>query len=307
MGLTISGLTGYTHKLATRLASGPAEAELRALHHSIAAASRRLEISLNLKRVSPAQLTAKSRALRGWLAFLADEGSLAGYAHAVRTATRIIDAAMAQQSRFTPPARLCFLPLRGLYRLRQTRAGPLEIYFPTPAITFSDDDFLALARCCLHRDPRSKRHVLGAMRSEAYVALAAELEALAGIIDEARGAHHDLGDSFERVVARYFPNGIPKPKLYWSRSLTHRKFGHYDWVGDAIMISRTLDAAAVPEYVLDFVIYHELLHKSHGLRWSGSRSYAHTAAFYRDERKFAQYTAAEAALEKLAKAMRARR
>ena len=64
MSLTIPGLTAYTHKLAVQLAAAPAEGELRKLHHSISTAARRLQISLDLKKVGAAQLTAKSRALR---------------------------------------------------------------------------------------------------------------------------------------------------------------------------------------------------------------------------------------------------
>ncbi len=311
MPLTITGLTAYTQKLAVHLAAAPQEAELRRLHHSIATAARRLEISLGLKKVAAAQLTAKSRALRGWLGLLADEGSLTGYVNAIRTATPILEEALGRQSRFRAPVQLFFMPLRGMYRLRQRRAAhgpdaPLEVYLPTPALAFEDEDFVALARCAILGDARAKRRVLTAMQSEAYAALAAELEALGGFVDESRGQHHDLSESYARVVARYFPKGIAKPRLFWSKALTHRKFGHYDWVNDAIMLSRTLDGAGVPEFLVDFVMYHELLHKAHGLRWSGSRSYAHTAAFYVDEKKFDRYAKAEAELAKLAKAARRR-
>lgn len=313
MSLTITGLTAYTHKLAVHLAAAPAEGDLRKLHHSISTAARRLQISLDLKKVGAAQLTPKSRALRGWLAFLADEGTLTGYVNAVRTATPILTDVLARQDRFSPPVQVFFMPLRGMYRIRQRRlpAGgraPLEVFLPTPALAFEDGDFTALARCALLGDAKAKRHVLQAMQSEAYAALAAELHVLAGAVDESRGQHHDLAASYERVTARHFPrNPIARPKLFWSKALTHRKFGHYDWVNDAIMLSRTLDARDVPEFLVDFVMYHELLHKAHGLRWSGGRSYAHTAAFYADERKFDGHARAEAALTKLAKAARARR
>jgi hypothetical protein len=69
------------------------------------------------------------------------------------------------------------------------------------------------------------------------------------------------------------------------------------------MISSTLDQAKVPEFVVDFLMYHELLHKKHGIRWSaGGRGYAHTAAFYSDEKRFEGFERAEKWLEKLARA-----
>lgn len=68
------------------------------------------------------------------------------------------------------------------------------------------------------------------------------------------------------------------------------------------MISRTLDAADIPPFVVDFVMYHEVLHKAHGLRWSGQRGYAHTVDFYRDEKRFRQFAQAERILHHLARA-----
>jgi hypothetical protein len=131
--------------------------------------------------------------------------------------------------------------------------------------------------------------------------IAAELEALGGIVEQTRGAFHDLSESFDRVNACYFAGSMPRPRLTWSRSFTGRKFGHYEWIGDTIMLSRTMDSAGVPAFVVDFVMYHELLHKRHGLRWSNGRRYAHTPEFYADERKFERHADAEAELDKLAR------
>ncbi len=66
------------------------------------------------------------------------------------------------------------------------------------------------------------------------------------------------------------------------------------------MISRTLDYADVPAFVIDFVMYHELLHKKLGVAWRNGRRAVHTPAFRREENRFEQYTAAEAALAALA-------
>jgi hypothetical protein len=56
----------------------------------------------------------------------------------------------------------------------------------------------------------------------------------------------------------------------------------------------------VPEFVVDFIVYHELLHKKHGLRWSGSRAHAHTPEFRRDERRFPGMAEAERVLRRIA-------
>lgn len=82
--------------------------------------------------------------------------------------------------------------------------------------------------------------------------------------------------------------------------MTGRKFGHYDWIQDTVMVSRTLDAAAVPAFLVDYIVYHELLHKQHGIHWVNGRGFAHTTEFQNDERRFERYQEAEAALERLA-------
>jgi hypothetical protein len=291
-----SGLSSYVNRMLRRLAAAPAEAELRELHRSLSTTSRRLEISMSLKRVASEQLTATTRSLRGWVAFLSDWDDLRGYTDAVRIATPLLETAVQRQRRWKPPARLYLRPMRGLYQLRQSRDG-LELSLPTAAICFDSADFRALMSYTFGGDVAAKRHVLGRMQSEEFQAISAELDVLGGAVDAARGEVYDLNDIFDRINLQYFRGEVKRPKLFWSRSLTRRKFGHYDWVGDAVMISRTLDEAKVPSFVVDFVMYHELLHKTLGLRWSGQRQYAHTAEFYRQEKRFARHGDAERALE----------
>jgi hypothetical protein len=42
------------------------------------------------------------------------------------------------------------------------------------------------------------------------------------------------------------------------------KMGHYDFIRDTVMLSVTLDAPDVLDYVVDYVMYYELLHKKLG-------------------------------------------
>ncbi len=109
-----------------------------------------------------------------------------------------------------------------------------------------------------------------------------------------RGAHHDLAAARARVAERYFGGAPPETRLRWSKRTSRRKLGYYDFTRREIVISRALDAAEVPAEIVDFVVYHELLHAVHGLRHSGTRRLAHTAAFRRDERGFAGYERVQA-------------
>src|SRR5262249_17601343 len=93
---------------------------------------------------------------------------------------------------------------------------------------------------------------------------------------------------------------MSKPTLAWNRMLTARKFGHYQPGRDTIMISITLDDPEVPPFVLDFVMYHELLHKKHGSMTVNGRRLSHSPAFRAEEQRFAQYHEAERLIHELA-------
>jgi predicted metal-dependent hydrolase len=102
------------------------------------------------------------------------------------------------------------------------------------------------------------------------------------------------------VNAVYFEGRMPKPALVWNRTLTARKFGHYQPVRDTVMVSVSLDDPKVPAYVVDFVMYHELLHKKHGVTTLNGRRLAHSPEFRADERRYAEYREAERLLNELA-------
>ena len=123
----------------------------------------------------------------------------------------------------------------------------------------------------------------------------------------ARGETHDLDASFQRVNAAQFGGTLERPALRWGAGTTRRTWGSYRFSEDRLTISPALDAAEVPEFVVDFVVFHELLHKALGLTAKGSRRYAHTAAFKAAERAHPHYIDAERFLRNLSKTTAERR
>ncbi len=115
------------------------------------------------------------------------------------------------------------------------------------------------------------------------------------------GRAYDLERVFARLNRRYFGNGLPKPSLSWSARRTKRILGHHDAVHDAIVISRSLDLESVPVYVLEYVMYHEMLHVKHKPRVINGRRIFHTPAFRTEEKRFAYYDEAIAWLERSAR------
>ncbi|MGQ9895941.1 MAG: SprT-like domain-containing protein [Acidobacteriota bacterium] len=123
------------------------------------------------------------------------------------------------------------------------------------------------------------------------------------LISGARGQHYDLEKLFHRLNQQYFAGRLRRPALTWSRRRTRRTFGHYDAAHHTIVISRTLDGARVPEFVVEYVLFHEMLHIKHGVTHVNGRRCVHTPAFQEDERQFAKYDEASAWLCRLAEAL----
>jgi hypothetical protein len=294
-----TGLARFAERVMARLAASPSEAELLEIQRSIEQMSRRIERSIVTAKVGPEHLTAPTREWRGWLAWLGDRESLDEYVSAVQRARTAIEAA-ARQAGNDNAFLIEFRPSRHIFKMR-TRGAKARVMLPTPMVRFDEAGFTDLAELIFDRSREAKRRVVDRMRSEAYVDLATELEGLGGVVEGTRGAFHDLAEAFDRVNARYFGGQMHRPKLTWSRSFTGRKFGHYDHVKDWVMVSSTLDQDRVPPLVVDYLMFHELLHKKHGIRWVNGRGHAHTREFFAEERRFDGYDEAEGWLKKLAR------
>lgn len=122
-----------------------------------------------------------------------------------------------------------------------------------------------------------------------------------------RGQVYDLDKLFDDLNARYFAGGLAKPLLSWSQHKTHRVLGHHDHIHGTIIISRTLDEARIPRFVIDYVLYHEMLHAKHLPRRVADRTIYHSSQFRADELRFERYDEAVKWLDKIAAPARRRK
>lgn len=120
--------------------------------------------------------------------------------------------------------------------------------------------------------------------------------------NQTRGHYYDLEAVFQTCNQRYFGGRMTRPKIiHWSAKINHSTMGSYNINEDILMINRGLDRKDVPAYVLDFVMYHELLHKALGVKTSGTRRMAHTGEFREMEKKHPDHDRAQAFIQKNAK------
>ncbi len=113
------------------------------------------------------------------------------------------------------------------------------------------------------------------------------------IITSAKGDIYDLDEIFTHLNQIYFDNKIIKPTLTWSARKTYRILGHHDSTHETIVVSKSLDDKKTPKYIVEFVLFHEMLHIFHPTQHRDGRRYNHTPQFRRDEKKFAYFDEAE--------------
>src|SRR5262245_3975303 len=247
---------------------------------------------------TPAALESPSRRVYCWMKFLASGDQLAASLEALGRAREI---ARQLQSPAGEPLLLHLISLNHLWRRRDYQnATLLKVH-----IGFQNSDrqvWQSLLQCSLGQPTAAGEQLYREFaESEDFNETLFELESFAAAPPPpSRGRAHDLNETFARVNDSYFGGLAPKPTLAWNRTLTARKFGHYQPNRDTIMISVTLDDPGVPAFVLDFVMYHELLHKKHGSTTINGRRFSHSPAFRAEERRFAEYNEAERLIHELA-------
>jgi hypothetical protein len=290
------GLRAWLDDTLTRLSLAEDDGRRQSVYENIQTTGASMERGLRTSGILDGQLKPESRAIRDWLAHFVRAENFAAYLRGLATAQAAFAEAQARQGRFRAPVVIHFRPMKGVYRVRSAADGTL-VHLPTPMITFDEPTFRLLAGLALLR-VGGKRPVLDAMARPAYQAVLLQVEPRGDGSEEVPGLHHSLSDALERVRAAYFGDEMRRPALCWSRTFTGCKFGHYDAVRDTVMVSASLDRRDVPEHVIDFIVYHELVHRKLGVRWTGDRRDAHTPEFRAEEKRFARYAEVQAFLDR---------
>ena len=112
-------------------------------------------------------------------------------------------------------------------------------------------------------------------------------------VEGPKGRYYDLDETFEELNLRFFHGLMARPQMTWSGSKSLRSLGHYDPAHNTIVVSRVFDGPRVPQYAIDYLVYHEMLHLRHPVKMRGSRRQVHPAAFREEEKLFPQLKEAQ--------------
>lgn len=115
-----------------------------------------------------------------------------------------------------------------------------------------------------------------------------------------RGSAHDLTAVFDHVNACYFRGEAERPDLAWVSGSPSRRVGFFHRPLRILAVNKALDSDRVPRFVLEFVVYHELLHGAMGCDDCLERRVYHTKKFRTREREFIRHDEAQKWLVRIA-------
>ena len=297
-GVRLRGLVGLQRRLQVRLrelaapASGRQEADsVEAVHAEILEQLAEVGVLLERAGVGPETLPDPSRRAYQWLSYLADEPRLREHLHTLRLAMQV-------DSR--PRIEITHLPglYRGFRHGDDIRLSISEGFLMAPAEVIA-----SLVKIVLPHT-RKKQHraaVHAFAESAAFRHRLRAVEQAGGAVPAPRtaGRTHDLEAIFQSVNRDYFDARLGMPRIQWNHISTLREFGRFEPATDMIVLSRRLDAPDVPEQVVAYVLYHELLHRVLGAQRDGGRRLYHTPSFRRAEKRFRGHEQAERFLNTL--------
>jgi hypothetical protein len=104
----------------------------------------------------------------------------------------------------------------------------------------------------------------------------------------ARGQTHDLAPLFAELNRNYFGGRLHRPGL-----------GCFDPGLDLIVLNVRLDRPGTPQYVVESILFHEMLHVKHPLRVARCGLEIHSLEFRREEKRFLHYESARRYLKRM--------
>jgi hypothetical protein len=136
--------------------------------------------------------------------------------------------------------------------------------------------------------PAVRRRIDGARRRRGYKRLLPP-----------QGRCYDLEKIFADLNRRFFAGRLGLVQLGWTPRRSRTILGHYDSAHRAISISRWLDSPEAPPYLVEYLVFHEMLHARYPVKRQGHRRVIHSAEFRVAEKRFPEYEQAVRQLRRL--------
>jgi len=193
---------------------------------------------------------------------------------------------------------------KNFWKLIPIEKNKFNIVISDLFLAVDDDTFIKelIARIASKIGQGLKAKVLNPYKSESCNKFVMNIER--GVLHRqilGEGSYHNLNEIFDALNNTWFEGKLQSNGLYWTPRDSKRRTGYYKTQSREIFISRNFDSPDVPAFVVEFVMYHEMLHMEQGddLLHKGKR--AHDSEFRRREQLHPKYSQADKFLQKFAR------
>jgi hypothetical protein len=200
-----------------------------------------------------------------------------------------------------------FRPYADINNVIRVREGKLEVGLSdllaaAPAAVLESIAFILL--CKLYRKPVPKRYQTRYRQFLNRRHIREKVHAIRRTrgrkwIGEPNGDHFHLEEIFEELNHKFFGGLLGRPRLSWSRSASRTLLGHWDAAHNAIIVSRIFDRPGMPRLLVEYILYHEMLHLKYPVEHRHARRLVHSTAFRAEEKLFPRYAEAKRLLDAL--------
>jgi hypothetical protein len=282
--------------------------QFTSLHLLIQHKVRHLSLSLKQKNAIPSRLPLPSYRAFVWLRFLALEDNLLAHMRVLMNfsnLSRQISIKRNKKRHFKDrPVQILLGYIPYIYRM-QIKGKIIEVVINECFITAPESIKRDVLLSALENDVQARKRIRQYHSSPSYQ----RIERLIrgddhGPATSPEGKYYDLRNVFMRVNKQYFAGLLATPQLTWSQKRSFRKLGSYAPDIDSVTISRAFDAPAIPEIAIDFIMYHELIHKKLGVKRAQSHKHNHNKKFKTLEKQFIHFEQANKFIESFIRANR---
>lgn len=114
----------------------------------------------------------------------------------------------------------------------------------------------------------------------------------------AKGRVYNLSEMFDRLNQSYFGGKLIKPVLGWSLNDSYTRLGFYSEERNLLVISRIFDSRKTPAEVVQFLLYHEMLHILIPVTKKNGYRSIHPPEFRRLEKEFPDFESIQKWIDK---------
>ncbi|MCD6577044.1 MAG: SprT-like domain-containing protein [Anaerolineaceae bacterium] len=270
------------------------EGEISALHVQICSLLSSIDTYCTERSGSPADLSTSSFRIYLWLKFLSHQPHLTLHLSALDEFLQIIIKYI-KKACIDPRRLLIKINYSGYLYRRQTIENKTilqinEVYIITPFIIKKS----ILSAAFLPRQSKPINAIKTYSKSPEFRHMNKLIcgDPIANHIS-CRGEKYDLSILFNKINKEYFHSQLPQPRLVWSSRRSKRRLGYYHPEINTIALTRKLDDNKSPRLLVEYILYHEMLHQHFGIKHLNGRRYAHTSEFRIAEKKFKHQKEAE--------------